>query len=73
MEMVSNSYPGNFDFTSGMQDFSRIFIILQGFVSWICQYFISLFVVTGVMHDSDDAYSIPSTWSCNWLDQFLNW
>ena len=25
----------------------------------------------GVMHEADDAYSIRSTWSCYWLDQFL--
>ena len=23
------------------------------------------------MHEADDAYSIPSTWSCYWMDQFL--
>ena len=23
------------------------------------------------MHEADDAYSIQSTWSCYWLDQFL--
>ena len=23
------------------------------------------------MHEADDAYSIRSTWSCHWLDQFL--
>ena len=23
------------------------------------------------MHEKDDAYSIRSTWSCFWLDQFL--
>ena len=23
------------------------------------------------MHEADDAYSIRSTWSCYWLDQFL--
>ena len=27
--------------------------------------------VTGVMHEADNAYSIWSTWSCYWLDQFL--
>ena len=25
----------------------------------------------GVMHEADDAYSIRSTWSSYWLDQFL--
>ena len=25
----------------------------------------------GVMHEPDNAYSIRSTWSCYWLDQFL--
>ena len=30
-----------------------------------------LLAVTGVMHKADDAYSIWSTWSCYWLDQFL--
>ena len=33
--------------------------------------FIWLLVVTGVMHETDDAYSIRSTCSCYWLDQFL--
>ena len=23
------------------------------------------------MHEADDAYSIRSTWSCYWMDQFL--
>ena len=27
--------------------------------------------VTVIMHEADDAYSIRSTWSCYWLDQFL--
>ena len=30
-----------------------------------------LLAVTGVVHEADDAYSIWSTWSCYWLDQFL--
>ena len=30
-----------------------------------------MLAVTGVMHEADDAYSIRSTWSCYWLDQFL--
>ena len=25
----------------------------------------------GVMHETDGPYSIQSTWSCYWLDQFL--
>ena len=33
--------------------------------------FVWLLVVTVVMHEADDAYSIWSTWSCYWLDQFL--
>ena len=57
-----------------------------GFVTWICHLDLSLGFVTwichlsklkliascdGVMHGADDAYSIRSTWSCYWLDQFL--
>ena len=42
-----------------------------GFVTWICLNLNWLLAVTGVMHEADDAYSIRSTWSCNWLDQFL--
>ena len=45
-----------------------------GFVIWICHLDLSklkLLAVTGVMHEADDAYSIRSTWSCYWLDQFL--
>ena len=42
-----------------------------GFVTWICLNLNWLLAVTGVMHEADDAYSIQSTWSCYWLDQFL--
>ena len=42
-----------------------------GFVTWICLNLNWLLAVTGVMHEADDAYSIRSTWSCYWLDQFL--
>ena len=42
-----------------------------GFVTWICLNVSWLLAVTGVMHEADDAYSIRSTWSCYWLDQFL--
>ena len=42
-----------------------------GFVTWICLNFNWLLAVTGVMRKADDAYSIRSTWSCYWLDQFL--
>ena len=42
-----------------------------GFVTWICLNLNWLLAVTGLMHEADDAYSIRSTWSCYWLDQFL--
>ena len=42
-----------------------------GFVTWICLNLNWLLAVTGVMHEADDVYSIRSTWSCYWLDQFL--
>ena len=42
-----------------------------GFFTWICLNLNWLLAVTGVMHEADDAYSIRSTWSCYWLDQFL--
>ena len=42
-----------------------------GFVTWICLNLNWLLAVTGVMHEAGDAYSIRSTWSCCWLDQFL--
>ena len=42
-----------------------------GFVTWICLNLNWLLAVTGVMHEADDTYSIRSTWSCYWLDQFL--
>ena len=47
------------------------FCYLHGFVAWICLNLNWLLGVTGVMHEADDAYSIRSTWSCYWLDQFL--
>ena len=42
-----------------------------GFVAWICLNLDSLLAVTGVLDEADNAYSIQSTWSCYWLDQFL--
>ena len=38
-------------------------VVIDGFVTWICLYFIWL-LVDGAMHETDDAYSIRSTWSC---------
>ena len=52
------------------QEFS-LFCYSDGFVTWIGPNIHWLLVVTGVMHEADDAYSIRSTWSCYWLDQFL--
>ena len=34
-------------------------------------HFTLLLAVTGVTHEEDDAYSIRTTWSFYWLDQFL--
>ena len=48
-----------------------IFYILHRFVTRICQYLYLISSCDGVMHESDDACSIRSTWSCYWLDQFL--
>ena len=48
-----------------------VFDVMHGIVTWICRYVIRFLAVTGVMHEADDAYSIRSTWSCYWLDQFL--
>ena len=45
--------------------------LLLGFVTWICLNLNWLLAMMGVMHEADDAYSIRSTWSCYWLDQFL--
>ena len=57
------------------QEFSLYFVIYMdlslGFVTWICLNLNWLLAVTGVLHEADDAYSIRSTWSCYWLDQFL--
>ena len=68
--MVNDSFPGSFLFNM-QQDF-RLLCYLHGFVAWICLNLDWLLAVTGgVMHEADDAYSIRSTWSCYWLDQFL--
>ena len=61
------------------QEFSPYFIISMdlsfGFVTWICHLDLSklklIVSCDGVMHEADAAYSIRSTWSCYWLDQFL--
>ena len=52
------------------QEFS-LSCYLDGFVAWICLNLHWFLAVTGVMHEADDAYSIQSTWSCYWPDQFL--
>ena len=44
---------------------------LRGFLTRICLYLNWLLAVTSVIHEADDAYSIQSTCSCYWLDQFL--
>ena len=67
--MVSDSFPGQFLFNM-WEEFGR-FCYLHGFVTWICLYLSWLLAVAGVMHEANDAYSIWSTWSCYWLDQFL--
>ena len=69
-EIVNDSFPW-YNLLYIQRDFSDVFIILHRFVTWVCQYFISLIGVLGVMHKADNAYSVPSTWSCYWLDQFL--
>ena len=62
------------------QEFSPYFVIymdlLLGFITWICHLDLSKLKLIAscdgcVMHEADDAYSIRSTWSCYWLDQFL--
>ena len=57
------------------QEFSLFFCYLHGFVAWICRLDLSRLKLSascaGVMHEADDAYSIRSTWSCYWLDQFF--
>ena len=43
--------------------------------TWICRLELSKLKLIascdGVMHEADDAYSIRSTWSCYWIDQFF--
>ena len=57
------------------QEFSLYFVIymdlLLGFVSWICLNLNCLLAVMSAMQEADDAYSIRSTLSCYWLEQFL--
>ena len=61
--MVYDSFLGWFYFSSG----KILFIILHVFVTWIW-----LLAVRDVMHETDYAFSIQSTWLCYWLDQFLS-
>ena len=67
--MVNDSFPGQFLFNMQKQ-LSRL-CFLHGFVTWICQNMNCLLIVTDVMHEADNAYSIQRTWSSYWLDQFL--
>ena len=41
------------------------------FVAWIVTFYQLMLVVTGVMHEADNAYSIQSTWLCYRLVRFL--
>ena len=55
--------------------YSRILVIFLHFIL-ICHSDLSIHlsdcqVLTGVMHEADDASLIRSTWACYWLDQFL--
>ena len=44
------------------QNFSHLFIISHGFVTCISQYIILFLTLTGVMHETDGAHQILSTW-----------
>ena len=64
--MVSNSFPGFYI----QQGLSVVFIVLHGFVTCICQYFIWLQPVEGAIYEADDAYWIRSNLSCYCLANF---
>ena len=42
------------------------------FVTWIVIFYQLMLVVTGVMHEADNAYSIWSTWLCYQNKSFFN-
>ena len=65
-QMVTDSFPVKSLFDI-YQNFSHLFT----FYTRICQYFYLIANCDGVMHEANDAYSIRSTWSCYWLDQFV--
>ena len=44
---------------------------ITDFVAWIVTFYQLMLVVTGVMHEADNAYSIRSTWLCYRLVRFL--
>ena len=43
---------------------------ITDFVTWIVTFYQLMLVVTGVMHEADNAYSIRSTWLCYPLVRF---
>ena len=47
-----------------------VFVVLHGFITWICLYFIRLLAVT--VSCMRQTTLTQSTWSCYWLDQFLS-
>ena len=61
-EIVNESFSGQFYFIS-----SKILVVFSLFYMDLSILYISLFAVTGVVYEADNAY----TWSCYGLDQFL--
>ena len=60
---------------SGTTGFESFFLyslnFITDFVAWIVTFYQLMLVVTGVMHEADNAYSIQSTWLCYRLVRFL--
>ena len=68
-EMVNDSFPVKSLFDI-WQDFGHLFTFYIDLSLGFDNTYLSA-SCDGVMHEADDAYSIRSTWSCYWLDQFL--
>ena len=71
--MMADSFP---DYLHGvvqlvLSPFCNTDLFYTDFTTWIVTFYQLMPVVTGVMHEADNTYSIWSTWLCYRLARFL--
>ena len=71
-DMVADSFPDQLNAVVQLVlSFLYSLNFINDFVTWIVTFYQLMLVVTGVMHEADNTYSIWSTWLCYRLVRFL--